>query len=858
MNRQDAKDAKEFESKAMLGLRFLASMASWRFKFFFCLTVLAVLPGLARLALAEPIGPRSLWDGGATVPVHRFPIFDEDGQVVVPTLPGSMPMSTRYTCGACHDYKTVAGGFHFNAGVAGAKPGRPGEPWAWVDRDTGTALPISDRGWAGTWTTKQLGISAWRFARLFGRNLPGGGMVEPQDLMVDAKARWMTSGAIQIDCLACHSQSAEQDLSERAKQMARENFRWAATAASGLGQVAGMASRLPGSWHPGVPGDPDDPFYAVPPSVDYDKTKYDATGRFLFDVGRPKDANCLQCHSTASLDSPRWSHSRDVHSEAGIACVDCHHNDLGHAIIRGYEGEAAARRGGSRVAEFSCAGCHLGQGSGAPLAGQGGRMAAPRPFHKGLPPSHLEKLSCTACHSGALPVEDREPALVRASRANRLGIQGRADWTTDDPRIVETVYIKGKNGKIEPSRLMWPSFWVKFSPGVGSQHSFMPLTPDFMMPYAAGILDAPAQGRAVLALLAQDPNLDGEPVLGVNGKWLAIDPNDQLKIADAKISETFMGTRWSLAKDGRVGPLYPDFDVKAETLDDAVAQVLRETLQVLAAWSSDGGQPVLIYKGTLFRRDPSGRLQREAAPKENAPENAVTTLSVVLKNGGSKNRAASKAAPSAVNSNANSNANANDAAGAAPRLAWRGKDGKPRPLVSDFIAESIAQVVGTGHAFTEAQVAAVLARLQAGDKKASFGYIGAGKLFRLAADGKTLDAIDDPLAKPYAWPLAHSVRPAAQALGAKGCMDCHAAFSPFFAATMTGQGAIKTERAAKLTMAGLEGVDAHYEGLIGLSLVARSAFEIFGWTACGALALILTVFAIGGLGRLARWLGGRS
>jgi hypothetical protein len=817
------------------------------FKFFFCFAVLAALLGLARLGQAAAIGPRSLWDGGATVPVHRFQIFDEDGQVVVPTLPGAMPMSTRYTCGTCHDYKTVAGGFHFNADVPKAKADRPGEPWVWVDRDTGTALPISDRGWTGAWTTKQIGISAWRFAQLFGRNLPGGGMVEPQDLTVDPKARWMTSGAIQIDCLACHNQSPEQDLSERAKQMARENFRWSATAASGLGQVDGMASRLPGSWHPGVPGDPDDPFYAVPPSVTYDKTKFDAKGRFLFNVGRPLDRNCLACHSTASLDAPRWRHSRDVHSEAGIACVDCHRNDLGHDIIRGYEGEAAERRGGSRVAEFTCAGCHLGQSGGAPLSAQDGRLTTPRPLHKGLPPSHLEKLSCTACHSGALPVEDREPALVRASRANRLGIHGQADWTTDDPRIVETVYVKGASGKIEPSRLMWPSFWVKIVQGKAA-----PLTPDFMAPYAAGILDAPVQGRAVLTLLAQDPNLDGAPVLGVNGKWFAIDPNDQLKIADAKATEKFTGVRWGLAKDGRVGPLYPDFDVKAETLDETVDRALRETLQVLATWSGDGGQPALIYKGTLFRRDRSGRLQREAAPKEDAPDKAATTLSVVLKDAGSKNRAASKAALGAVNANAN----ANVTVGAAPRLAWRGKDGKLRPLVSDFIAGAIVQVVGTGHAFTEAQVAAVLARLQASDKKAVFGYAGAGRLFRLAVDGKSLDALDDPIARPYAWPLAHSVRPAAQALGAKGCTDCHAAFSPFFHATITGQGAIKTNRPALLTHS--EGVNIGYVDLLNLSFVARSAFAIFGWAACGVLALILTVFAVGGIERLARWLGGRS
>ena len=38
-----------------------------------------------------------------------------------------------------------------------------------------------------------------------------------------------------------------------------------------------------------------------------------------------------------------------------------------------------------------------------------GRMGAPEPIHKGLPPVHLEKLSCTACHSGQFPVGAPQP-----------------------------------------------------------------------------------------------------------------------------------------------------------------------------------------------------------------------------------------------------------------------------------------------------------------------------------------------------------------------------------------------------------------------------------------------------------------
>ena len=51
----------------------------------------------------------------------------------------------------------------------------------------------------------------------------------------------------------------------------------------------------------------------------------------------------------------------------------------------------------------------------------------------------------------------------------------------------------------------------------------------------------------------------------------------------------------------------------------------------------------------------------------------------------------------------------------------------------------------------------------------------------MAEDGEGIETIsyqegDGPLAEaaaPYTWPMAHDVRPARQALGAKGCTDCH-------------------------------------------------------------------------------------
>ncbi len=59
-------------------------------------------------------------------------------------------------------------------------------------------------------------------------------------------------------------------------------------------------------------------------------------------------------------------------------------------------------------------------------------------------------------------------------------------------------------------------------------------------------------------------------------------------------------------------------------------------------------------------------------------------------------------------------------------------------------------------------------------------YVTGGKAYKRSADGKVLEAFDNDAAKPYAWALAHDVRGAQQALGARGCTDCHASGAPIF------------------------------------------------------------------------------
>jgi len=147
-----------------------------------------------------------------------------------------------------------------------------------------------------------------------------------------------------------------------------------------------------------------------------------------------------------SSNSPeRWAADEDVHLMAGLKCVDCHRNDVGHNIIRGYEGEDTISAN-PLAATTSCVSCHTE-----------GRLGAPVPDHPGIPPVHFDKLSCTACHSGPWPKE--KTILTKTSRAHSLGTLGSNKSPEALPHILYPVFARRPDGKIAPHKLFWPAFW---------------------------------------------------------------------------------------------------------------------------------------------------------------------------------------------------------------------------------------------------------------------------------------------------------------------------------------------------------------------------------------------------------------
>lgn len=746
---------------------------------------------LVMLPLLAADEKKAEWDGSRLSPVHRIPLKDELDQPIIPGEPNPMPFSTRRSCAPCHDYSRIEKGLHFR-NLRSAGENRPGEPWIRVEERTATFLPLSWRPMPGVWNPRQAGLTNWDLTLLFGRHMNGGGVAEPEDAAVTPESRWDVSGKVEINCLGCHQASGEYDHSEWAKQILRQNFRWAATASSGLGEVGGMASRLPGTWDLFDGPNPDDSEWAVVPSVRYLPQVFDSKHRAFLDIKlKPDDRRCLACHSTAPVGTARVDFDDDVHTHSGLSCVDCHRNDIGHDMIRGDESEAASHPH-AHAADFTCAGCHLGREPEKGGRGWSGRLGAPYPKHSGIPAVHFKRLTCTVCHSGPLPAD--KPDRVRTARANRLGIFGIARWVADLPVIVEAVPKRTAGGKIAPHRLFWPAYW-----GVEQEGRTVPLSPENVLEVSGGILDAVPALAAVLTALSPVVGLGETPALQAGGKGITANIDGDLTAVPLAPGEKFA---WSVLRpDGELSPLLPK-PVGAEAAGDAESAArIQGILEALASVPKAPGRPVLRIGKTIYRVK-DGAL----APGEYAGSPVSE-----------------------------------------PELGWETRDGV-EPLIPDVLLRSAVAVAGTEHQLTEEQVRLVLGKLSA-RKRGKYFYVANGRLFRLNERGELTSRMD-PRSEAVAWPLAHRVRPARQALGINGCGDCHGVDSPFFFAKIQAEGPLLTEKNVTRRAVSYMGLNDPYQRLFGLSFSGRRPLKwlLFGCVLAAGLVLLLALMIV--VGRL--------
>jgi len=516
-----------------------------------CWLVLALPAGADT---AKLLGDES--DGSRAVPVHLIDLLGEEGQRIGPDDEPVLPFSTRWTCGECHDYDTISRSWHFNAADANIAPGRPGQPWIFVDAGIGTQIPLSYRSWPGTFHPEQLGMTPFQFTQRFGGHMPGGGVGELDSNNPDEVMRQFVSGKLEINCLSCHNAHAGQDQSDiygYAGQIARQNFRWAAAASCEFASVSGSAADQTETY---------DPLMSDAIKVTYREGTFDHKNRVLFDIVREVPAErCYFCHSNVDLDkngSQKWATDEDVHLAAGLTCVDCHRNGLDHNITRGYEGESSASQSlgllpeNPLAATSTCEGCHLrAESSAAPTAG---RLGAPRPKHVGIPPIHFDKLTCTACHSGLWP--RKKTCRTKTSRAHGLGLH-LVDKPDDVlPHIIAPVFAKQSDGKIAPHKLLWPAFW-----GSLKGNDVTPIDLETVRQIAGGIIAKerlPGSGDwqpltekqigEVLGLLSTQESIEGKPVYVCGGKLHRLADSGQLSEEQHPAAKPYL---WPIAHNVR-------------------------------------------------------------------------------------------------------------------------------------------------------------------------------------------------------------------------------------------------------------------------------------------------------------------
>lgn len=208
------------------------------------------------------------------------------------------------------------------------------------------------------------------------------------------QAKWAETGVIEADCLICHLPSYNNQ--KRKEQIKALNFRWAATAGAGLGELQGKVAK------------------GEKPRVIYDPDLFKEEGKVTLNIVRDVPSNnCLFCHQETDWKKKGASYSprTDVHIRAGLRCVDCHltgsratdkriQGKEVHQIGKGDDPGGLVRDDMDNTMR-TCADCH-----------SKGLLNAPIMKHRGLPPRHLEKIACQTCH---IPSRQVKAALIQDS-----------------------------------------------------------------------------------------------------------------------------------------------------------------------------------------------------------------------------------------------------------------------------------------------------------------------------------------------------------------------------------------------------------------------------------------------------------
>ena len=409
---------------------------------------------------------------------------NELGEPIRPDRNAAEPYSPRQTCGGCHGYAIITSGYHFQQGFDQMSDRfDPKKPWVLSPGMYGKWSPFTAAGRATrkiNGADREIDLSAYDWigggkrdgqrktmAASCGTCHPGGGPLEygrnadgRADLSMnliqsellnkssfdgdfssrftpDGKSHFRESGVLEADCLLCHMPGYRFD--QRNQQIDRRNYRWAATAGAGLGQIRGAVFTfsnpqagpdhpqfMQGAWN-----------FSKRPAVSYQW----GNGHIFTPEGRLKGAvmsravgskNCLNCHApgdaknTGAINATPY----DYHAQANFQCTDCHPltgrtpgERLRHQIAKGRSPQVSVRDDLDGVAMKTCAGCHVdGQYRQTRLALPKATRNPARRHAEKFPGAsfHFYLIGCTGCHITAQPA--RAMAVLDMSTGSETGL----------------------------------------------------------------------------------------------------------------------------------------------------------------------------------------------------------------------------------------------------------------------------------------------------------------------------------------------------------------------------------------------------------------------------------------------------
>jgi hypothetical protein len=189
------------------------------------------------------------------------------------------------------------------------------------------------------------------------------------------------------------------------------------------------------------------------------------------------------------------------------------------------------------------------------------------------------------------------------------------------------------------------------------------------------------------------------------------------------------------------------------------------------------------------------------------------------------------------------------------------KDQKVMPIPMDSTSSPQVEVVKTAindvnypssgdwPNLTDEQIKKALELLKPDEGEAV--YICGGKLYRLDDKSRLISAEHDA-AKPYLWPIAHDVRPAAQSLGANRCQDCHSIDSPFFFGDVEIDTPIVLEQGTIKKMIEFQELNPVYMKLFAISFIFRPYLKVITICASVILGAVLLLYAFKALAYIIR------